>query len=56
MDEEQVVSEELTLGDFKKWSSTALKTFNNSTIIMTNNSDKKQEYHECGAFVPVAYF
>ena len=40
MDEEQVVFEQLTLSDFKKWSSTSLKTFNNYTIIMTNNSDK----------------
>ena len=29
-----------TLSDFEKWSSTALKTFNNYTIIMTNKSDK----------------
>ena len=40
MDEEQAVFELLTLSDFKKWSSTALKTFDNYTIIMTNNSDK----------------
>ena len=40
MDEEQAVFEQLTLSDFKKWSSTALKTFNNYTIIMTNNSYK----------------
>ena len=40
MDEEQAVFEQLTLSDVKKWSSTALKTFNNYTIIMTNNSDK----------------
>ena len=39
MDKEQAVFEELTLSDFKKWSFTALKTFNNYTIIMTN-SDK----------------
>ena len=38
--EEQAVFEQFTLSDFKKWSSTALKTFNNYTIIMTNNSDK----------------
>ena len=40
MDKEQAVFEQLTLSNFKKWSSTALKTFNNYTIIMTNNSDK----------------
>ena len=40
MDEEQAVFEQLTLSDFKKWSSTALRTFNNFTIIMTNNSGK----------------
>ena len=34
MDEEQAVSEQLTFSEFKKWSSTALKTFNNSTIII----------------------
>ena len=40
MDEEdQAVIEQLTLSNFKKWSFTALKTFNNYTIIMTNNSD-----------------
>ena len=40
MDEEdQAVFEQLTLINFKKWSFTALKTFNNSTIIMTNNSE-----------------
>ena len=40
MDEEQAVFRQLTLSNFKKWSFTALKTFNNSTIIMTNNSGK----------------
>ena len=39
MDEEQAVFEQLTLSDFKKWSSTALKTFNKYAIIMTNNSN-----------------
>ena len=32
--------EQLTLSDFKKWSFAALNTFNNYTMIMTNNSDK----------------
>ena len=54
MDEEQAAFEELTLNDFNKWSSTALKTFNNHNIIITNNSDKK--YYECGVFASVAYF
>ena len=40
MDEEQAIFEQLTLSNFKRWSSTALKTFNNSTIIMTNDSGK----------------
>ena len=40
MDKEQAVFEQLTLSDFKKWSFTALKNFNNYNIIMTNNSDK----------------
>ena len=40
MDEEQAVFEHLILSNFKKWSSTTLKTFNNYTIIMTDNSDK----------------
>ena len=39
MDEEQAVFEQLTLTDFKKWSSTALKTFNNYGIIMSSNTD-----------------
>ena len=30
----------LTLSDFKKWSSTALKALNNYIIKMTNNIDK----------------
>ena len=38
MDEEQAISEQLTLNDFKKWSSIAFKTFNNSTII---NNDQQ---------------
>ena len=40
MDEEQAVFEQLTLSNFKKWSSTALKTFNSYTTIMTNNGGK----------------
>ena len=40
IDKEQAVFEQLTLSDFKKWSFTALKTFNNYTIIKTNNSYK----------------
>ena len=40
MDKEQAVFEQLTLGDFKKWSSTTLKTFNNYAIMITNNRDK----------------
>ena len=39
-DKEQAVFEQLTLTAFKKWSSTALKTFSNYIIIMTNNSYK----------------
>ena len=40
MDKEQAVFEQLTLRDFKKWNFSALKTFNNYTITMANNSDK----------------
>ena len=40
MNKEQAVFEQITLIDFKKWSSSALKSFNNYTITMTNNSDK----------------
>ena len=40
MDKEQAVFEQLTLSNLNKWSSTALKTFNNYIIIMTNDSDK----------------
>ena len=40
MNEEQTVFEQLTLSDFKKWSSTVLINFDNSTIIITNDSDK----------------
>ena len=38
MDKEKAVFEQLTLSNFKQWSSTALKTFNNYTLIMSNNS------------------
>ena len=34
IDKEQAAFEQLTLSDFKKWNSIALKTFNNYTIIM----------------------
>ena len=40
MNKQQAVFEKFTLSNFKKWSSTALKTLNNYIIIMTNNSDK----------------
>ena len=40
MGKEQSVCEQFTLRDFKKGSSTALKTFIYDTIIITNNSDK----------------
>ena len=39
MDKEQAVFEQLSLSDFKMWSSIALKAFNNYTIIMTNKSN-----------------
>ena len=32
--------QQLTLSNFKEWSSTALMTFNNYSIIMTKNSHK----------------
>ena len=55
MNEEQIVFEQLTLSDFKKLSSTALNTFNGSTIIMTNNNDKIVIlYMRC--FLSVPYF
>ena len=40
MDEEQAALEQLSLTDIKKCGPTALKTFNNYAIIMTNNGDK----------------
>ena len=40
MDKEQGVFEQLTLSYFKNWNYTALKTFNNYTIIIINYSDK----------------
>ena len=39
IEEEQSVFQQLTLSDFRKWSSTALNNFNNYTIIVTNNID-----------------
>ena len=43
MDGEQAVFELLILSDFKKWSSTVLKTLNNYTIIMTNNTNNSDK-------------
>ena len=40
--EQPVASEQLTLSEAKKWSSTALKNFDNYTIIMTNNDDNRR--------------
>ena len=40
MNEEQTVFEQFTLSDLKKWSSTVLNNFDNSTIIITNDSDE----------------
>ena len=40
MDKERAVFEQLVLSEFKKLSSTALKIFNNYTVILTSNSDK----------------
>ena len=55
MDKEQAVFEQLTLSNFKKWSSTALKGFTNYTITMTNNRDKMRI--SCVVFfVSGAYF
>ena len=42
MDDEQAVFGQLTLSDFKKWSSTVLQTFSNYTIIMNKNSNNIQ--------------
>ena len=39
MDKEQAVFEPF-LSDFKKWSSSTLRPFNDSTIIKSNNSGK----------------
>ena len=43
MDGEQAAFELLILSDFKKCSSTALKTLNNYTIIMTNNTNNSDK-------------
>ena len=40
MEKEQFIFEQLTLSNFKKWDSIALKTFNNYSTIMTSNRDK----------------
>ena len=40
IDKKQGVSEQSTLTNFNKWSTTALKAFNIYTIIMTNNIGK----------------
>ena len=56
MDEKQAVFEKLTFIHSKKLISTALITFNNYTIVMTNNSYKIRILYEYGVFVSVAYF
>ena len=57
MDQEQALFQQLTLSTFQKWSSTALKTFNNYPIIMNNNSDNISiSWEECNVAVSVAYF
>ena len=52
MDEEQPVFEQVILSDFKMWSSTALKTFNNDSVVITNISRN----NECGAAFSVTNF
>ena len=39
MDEEQTAFGQFNLSNFKKWSSTALETFDKYSIRMSNNSD-----------------
>ena len=39
MNEEQDALEQLTLSDFKMWSSSVLKNFTNCSIIMVKNND-----------------
>ena len=39
MDDEEALFEQIILSDFKMQISTVLKTFNNYSIIMTNNND-----------------
>ena len=56
MDEEQAVFEQLSLSNHKKWNSTALKAFNNSTIIMTSNSGKIRMSCVCGVFGSIVVF
>ena len=43
MDEKQAVFEQLALRQFKIWSSTASRTLNNYSIIMTNNSGNEKK-------------
>ena len=40
MSKEEAVFNRLTLSSFKRWNSTALKSFNNYTIVMANSSEK----------------
>ena len=53
---EKAVFEQLTLGDFKMWSSTTLKAFNNYSIIMTNYSDSIRISCVWCCFVSVANY
>ena len=42
MNEEQDVFEQFSSSNFKLWSSSALKTLNNCSIVMANNNDNKK--------------
>ena len=56
MDKEQAVFEQLILSNFKKWSSSALKTFNNYTTTMTNNSGQIKNIMGIKNIISVSYF
>ena len=56
MDKEQAVFEQLILSNFKKWSFSALKTFNNYTTTMTNNSWQIKNIMGIKNIISVSYF
>ena len=56
MDKQQAVFEQLPVSNFKIWSSTVLKNFNNHSLVMTNNTDRIRISIQLAALVNLILF